>query len=125
MLVLRDRGTSRFREFPKHRNETQNILSGPRHPLLVLDDDPGIRVFLGGRQSLLFQERYVLLDPPLGFIQTVLHRMADSREPFQIRGLKSEKARILGCFDNERVLEIYHGFSSLILLAEIGASNGK
>lgn len=67
----------------------------------------------------------MLLDSPLGFVQAVLHRMADSCEPFQIRGVKSEKAWVLGRFDNERVLEIYHDFSSLIVLAEIEASNEK
>src|SRR5574341_150630 len=79
----------------------------------TLDDDPGVRVFLGNRQALLFQERYVLLDSPFCFVQAVLHGMADSCEPFQIRGVKSEKGRVLGRLDNERVLEIYHDCSSL------------
>ena len=52
----------------------------------------------------------MLLDAPLGFVQTVLYGMANSREPFQIGGVESEKGRVLRSFDNQRVFEFYHGF---------------
>ena len=50
----------------------------------------------------------MLPNPPLGLIKAILYGMTDPGKPFQIRGLKAEKARVGSCLDNQRIFQINH-----------------
>ena len=66
----------------------------------------------------VLQELDMLFHSPSRLVETILDRMADSREPFQVRGIESKETGIVGGFDDKRVAEI-EAVTKLLRLANL------
>ena len=83
-------------------------LNGLFRSLFVLDDDGGILIWGGNRQTLLFEKRQMFFHPPSSLIQAIFDGMADTGEPLKIGRKEPEEVGIVRRFNHERIFEVDH-----------------
>src|ERR1700694_3355845 len=74
----------------------------------VLNDHLRPRIRRRNWETLLLEQRHVLLHSPFGFVKAILDRAPDTAEAFQLRRKEAEEVRVLCGFDGERVVQINH-----------------